>query len=377
MLSVSVLYDSFRQMVGELRRIIICFLFVAVTTASTLAEEVKIGVIVPLSSDMAVHGLEVQRAMQLALDDRGMKELNHRYTLIFEDNQLVGARSVSAAQKLINQDRVDVVVTLWPPTASVVAPLTVRSGVLHYTIAWDPELVRQHELMLNHQVMVDEIARSTLRLMAQRGIRKVAFLHMQESGFDLGATMIRSLAPSECIELVIDESFLPTESDFRSLVARTMQKRPDGILVWTVMPSIDLLIRQVRSQNVRIPIFGYLDLAENLSELQGAHYISEMFSSPEFDEKYSMRFGSPPRSKGPNAYDITNLLVDAYESSADSKLSATEVRALVTKRQGVRGAVGVFSVQSDGNSSYAPVVRVIEGTLRPLAGVELVKSNCR
>ena len=148
---------------------------------------VRFGAIVPLSGDMALHGVEIQRSMLMALEAEARPGNHYDYKIVFEDNGLALARSVSAAQKLISIDKVETVLTLWPPSAGAVLPFTERAQVLHYTIAWDPELARKNKFLLSHQCMVDEIARSTLRLLRREGKMRVAFLHMEEAGFNLGA----------------------------------------------------------------------------------------------------------------------------------------------------------------------------------------------
>src|SRR5262249_15207870 len=160
------------------------------------------------------------------------------------------------------------------------------------------KLAEESKLLLSHQVMVDEIARATLRLLHSEGKRQVAFLHMQETGFDLGAEKIRAIAPSECVQLVADESFSPTETDFRTLLLRVKQKKPDSILVWSVMPSMDLLIRQARTAAPELAtITGYLDYAEETKHLEGTRYVSEMYASPKFAEAYSAAYHDIPKSK--------------------------------------------------------------------------------
>lgn len=337
---------------------------------------IKIGIIVPLSGDMAIHGLEIQKAMELALEKAQAKNLRNSYQLFFEDNQLNGLKSSSAAQKLINVDYVDAIVTLWPPTASVVLPLTESSGVLHYTIAWDSDLARKHKLLLSHQTMVSDIARATLRLLYQQGKRRVAFFHMEETGFNLGAKYIRDLAPSECIDLVSDESFDGQQNDFHSLIDRSTLKKPDAYLIWSVMPSMDLLIRQIRSRDLKVSISGYLDYAQDFKQIQGARYISEMYASSEFIESYKQKFGEVPISKGANAFDIMNLLIRAFESNPKHKLTGAQIKAVLTTTRELNGAVGTFSIDEFGNSSYAPVVRKIKGEERLLVTPDLGKGNC-
>jgi len=345
----------------------LCIGLLFCTFAIAEKPEIKIGVIAPLSADMALHGVEIQRAMTLALEQSAARNRHYRYRLLFEDNQLERAKSVSAAQKLINLDKADAIVTLWPPTAEVVIPLSERSNILHYTIAWDPDLARKHRLVLSHQAMVGEIARATLRLLKQEGKARTAFLHMEESGFNMGAEAVRKLASEEGIELIADEAFNPSETDFRSLIERIRLKQPQGYLIWSVMPSMDLIIRQIRDRDPNAHLTGYFDYAVDLKPIESSRYVSEMFSTPEFQRSFLARFNSAPMSKGANAFDVMNLLIDGYESSPDRKLSGPELKKFFTSIRNRPGAVGTFSIDEAGNSSYRPVVRRIRAGKRELA----------
>jgi branched-chain amino acid transport system substrate-binding protein len=309
---------------------------------------------------MALHGIEIQQAANLALSEFDASNLHYNYTLIFEDNQLDGAKSVSAAKRLINQQKVDAVITLWPPTASVVIPLSEKAKILHYTISWDPDLAKKNKFVLSHQAMVGEIAHSTLKLLKSEGNTNAAFLHLEEKGFNLGAEYIRKLAPQEGIKIVSDEAFNPGETDFRSLIERIEQLKPDAYLIWSVMPSIDAIVRQIRERNPKAKITGYLDFAGNKNILQGSKYISEMYASENFLNLYKEHYQNAPLSKGANAYDIIKLLVTSFEKFPDHKPSAGELKKVLTNIKDFPGAVGTFSIDSDGNSSYAPVVKQVD-----------------
>lgn len=238
--------------------------------------------------------------------------------------------------------------------------------MLHYTIPWDPDLARNNELVLSHQAMVDKIARSSIELLKSEGKTRPAFLHMEEAGFNLGAKYIREVAAEQGLNLTADEAFNPNETDFRSLLARVEKKDPDCYLLWAVMPSIDTLIRQIRQRKPQASITGYLDYTDDLTLLQDARYVSEMYAEEGFARDFQRSFGSAPISKGPNAYDIMKLLIAAYESSADRKLSSPEVKNYLIGVRNFPGAVGLFSIDEQGNSTYAPVIRTIKGKERSL-----------
>lgn len=329
--------------------------------------EIKIGVIVPLTGDMAMHGLEIQRAIQLALDQK--RGTYFKYRAIFEDNQLDGLKSAAAAQRLLAIEHVDAVITLWPPTASVVIPFTERAQKLHYTISWDPDLARKNRFVLSHQAMATDIAHATVRLIKENHKTRVAFLHMEETGFNLGAQNIRSAAGQEGLDMIADEAFSPAEHDFRSLIERTEAKHPDCYLVWAVLPSLDIVLRQIRTRNRDIFLTGYFDYAQDTTPIQRSIYVSEMYAAEAFRELYRGHFQSEPVTKGANAYDITNLIIAAFEAGKPKKSSAAELKSFLTKIHDYHGAVGTFSIDRFGNSSYRPAIRKIQGTERVLVSI--------
>lgn len=343
----------------------------------SLAETIKFGAILPLSGEMALHGTEVRRGIELALEDAVANNPEHDYAIFFEDNEGSTIKSAAAAQKLISQTQVDAIITLWPPAAQVVAPYTEQAETLHYTIAWDPDISRRNKFILNHQCMVDQVARITLRHLQLSGVKRVAFFHLEESGFDLGAEWISKLAAEECIELVVNESMPQNTTDFRALVARAKALKPEAYLLWSVMPSMDLMIKQIKQVDPNAKITGYLDFAQDLSPLEGAEYVSEIYSSHAFTQRYAQVFGNEPQSKSPNSYDIVTSLIQAYESSPKKKLTAAAVKQYLTSSRGeIRGAVGKFEVSPDGNSSYPPVLRSIHSGKRQHVAKDLSTSTC-
>ena len=95
--------------------------------------------------------------------------------------------------------------------------------------------------------------------------------------------------------------------------------------------------------------------------------MSEMYASPEFAKSYLAVYGEEPRSKGANAFDIYRLLKFAYGKAGSEKATAAELKSILTQVRDFPGAVGNFSIDADGNSTYRPVLRVIRNGKRSSA----------
>lgn len=105
-----------------------------VFVGNSLAQDVyKIGVIEPLSGNLAVYGLNIQKGIDLAV-----KQINARggikgkkIVIVYEDNVADPAKTVSAMKKLITVDKVPVVIGAATSTATLAAcPVAEENSVV-------------------------------------------------------------------------------------------------------------------------------------------------------------------------------------------------------------------------------------------------------
>ena len=91
---------------------------------NSLAEDVyKIGVIEPLSGNLAVYGLNIQKGIDLAVERinaaGGIK--GKKIVMVYEDNIADPAKTVSAMKKLVTVDKVPAVIGAATSTATMAA----------------------------------------------------------------------------------------------------------------------------------------------------------------------------------------------------------------------------------------------------------------
>jgi branched-chain amino acid transport system substrate-binding protein len=321
-------------------------------------ETVKIGVILPLTGDMAFAGEDVKNGLLLAKAQK--TDSHHKYQFIFEDNELDLKRTASAAQKLLNINRVDVLITLWPPAASVVAPMAEQAKVLHYTIAWDPAIAQKHRYTLSHQSMDDSHVKETLNLLNKKKFKRAAFFQLNEAGFNIGTELMLSEAKNYGIEFVEKVIFNPSQKDFRSEITKASTKNPDVYLIWAVYPEAEIIIKQLREQGISTPVTGFFDVVQNYDLIEGVTFVSEISATDEFQELYRKRYNTDFKLKAPNAFDIFNLLTKSYEATPKAKSDANSVIAQLKSIKDFPGAVGTVSIDEWGNSEYPAVWHKVE-----------------
>ena len=82
---------------------------------------VKIGVMLPLSGDMAEYGAATKRAIEMVKADTG--DTKNYYKFILEDSGTDTAKASTIIRKLVFTDKIDAVMGYISSTAMVVAPI--------------------------------------------------------------------------------------------------------------------------------------------------------------------------------------------------------------------------------------------------------------
>ncbi|HLD63847.1 MAG TPA: ABC transporter substrate-binding protein, partial [Candidatus Peribacteraceae bacterium] len=86
----------------------LCALSVAACKPTSSTEPIKIGFIGPLTGDAAALGVDILHGIQIAVDDANATGGidGRQIQIVAEDGRCTGADAASAAQKLINVDKV-------------------------------------------------------------------------------------------------------------------------------------------------------------------------------------------------------------------------------------------------------------------------------
>lgn len=93
-------------------------------------QTVIVGVSLPLTGDVAMLGQSAKNAILLA-QEQLPKNLKYDYKLVFEDDQFKPALGATVANKLINIDNADALVSFGSPVGSVISPIAEKAQILH------------------------------------------------------------------------------------------------------------------------------------------------------------------------------------------------------------------------------------------------------
>jgi branched-chain amino acid transport system substrate-binding protein len=108
---------------------IIGIAFAAATLAATgaLAQDVKVGVVLPLTGGLAPVGKQVQAGIKMYMDKNGASVAGKKIDLIVKDDASVPDNSKRLAQELIVNDKVAVIGSALTPSAMAIGPLSTQA----------------------------------------------------------------------------------------------------------------------------------------------------------------------------------------------------------------------------------------------------------
>ncbi len=168
-------------MSNSLNSIILFILLVVLhlhTTPSQSQEPLKVGVISPLSGPYAHFGEAGRAGIELA-----EKELpNSNLRFLYEDSQFEANQALNASMKLIQVDKVDILIVLGTPTSSAVLPFSSKNNIPTFIWSASGDLSRQYRnsirLMSTGAEQGDTMAREAVK----RNYNKVALV-ASENGY--------------------------------------------------------------------------------------------------------------------------------------------------------------------------------------------------
>jgi branched-chain amino acid transport system substrate-binding protein len=215
---------------------IIGIAFAAATLAATgaFAEDLKVGVVLPLTGGLAPVGKQVQAGIKMYMDKNGTTVAGKKIDLIVKDDAGVPDNSKRLAQELIVNDKVAIVGSGITPSAMAIGPLSTQaktanvvmvsgtSGVINPN---NPYMVRTSFTLGQQSGIIAEWA-------AKNGSKKVAIV---QSDWAPGAeaTAVFTDAFTKAGGQVVETIKVPLANpDFAPFLQRARDANPDSLFVF-------------------------------------------------------------------------------------------------------------------------------------------------
>jgi len=334
--------------------------FVSKGSSEVSAEPIKIGVVAPMTGDLAFLGEGIRDAMLLAKENLG--STRYTYKLIFEDDQMDSKITASATNKLISVDKVDAIVSFGSGPGNVVAPIAEQNKVVHFSIASDPN-VAKGDYNFIHWTPPSEENKVFIAELQRRGIKKLGVFEGNTQGAATLIADLREKLNGTGIEIVTDQVFNSGEKDFRSIIAKAKNSGAEIYLLMAFSPELEVLAKQIKEAGINTPLTSVesFELSDQVSLFEGEWYVNAADSAIDFIDKFEVKTGKNPTLGAANTYDIFNLIVVAAEEfNGPTKPTPDQIASELTTIKNFSGVLGNLSVNEDGIVVSKAAVRIIK-----------------
>lgn len=263
-------------------------------------EGIRIGLVAPLTGPFADWGRTIEEGMRLALQDT-----QHEFIVSYQDSACDPQQTVTVASQMIYREDVKIIVGPGCVTGlRAIAPIAEKNDVLLFSTGLlDDEIFEEHKNVLNLASQISTEAKYLAQYLSNQEIKSTAIVHGTNAfGREYGIRLPIFLK-SYGIELVIVE---PTDlgfKDFKSVILKLMNTKPEVIFIHQGEIQTGIFVKQLRELGYSIPVYGYYATeGQSVLEAGGEALDGMLYTYPvnsaedslekkEFEMRYAREFG--------------------------------------------------------------------------------------
>lgn len=356
--------------------------------ASGGQDVIRMGVLAPLTGNIATFGQEQQNATKLAVDEINAAGglLGKKIQLFTQDDENKPELAASATQKLINDDKVHVIIGGMSSSSTMAgAPIAQRAKVIMIS-PWstNPKATSAGDYIFRACFSDDfQGAVQATYAVKNLGAKKIAQLvDVSNDGSKGQGEVFQRVAKGLGAEIVATESFQGGDKDFKTQLTKIKALSPDLIELPSYYAEDALVMRQAKELGITAKFIGgdgndSPDLIKIGGSAVNGFYFTNHYSPddprPEvksFRQKYEKLYNTVPGAGAALSYDAVMLYKMAVEKAQsldnakvrDALASLKDLKGLVTAQQfsfdknrnGVKSAV-ILEIK-DGKYSFKDIV---------------------
>jgi len=322
---------------------------------------VKIGVVAPLTGNMAMVGEGIKSAVILAEEDLAKRNLKNNYEFIVEDDAYEARKTAMIYPKLKSLDKVDAILSTFSQTGKIIAPHAQADKILHISLSSDAEIARGKYNFLDWTTPKNT-AKRMLEFYKKHNIRKIVSFVPNNAGALPQETAFMDLVKDDGEIKVSRHLIAAEERDFRTLFVKSAQEKPDAYLALIYGSSFIPFFKQYREAGETALITSIETFAalSDTSIAEGAYYTDAAVADDEFLKRHQQRFGEISNYGVGTMYDTIMLTVEAFEKAENKTQAADEL----AKIKHYNGVVGKLEQEEEGIFNSPAILMTIKNGKR-------------
>ncbi len=298
--------------------------------AAASAESVKVGLIAPLTGEVAVYGNAVKEAVQLYIDDFNAADHPFDINLIIYDDKGDPTEAMNAYNKLVYQD--DIAVLLGPVTSSPtfgVAEASVDDGIPALTpTATHPDVTTYGDNFFR-ACFEDPFQGGSMAKFASSELKATtaAIIYNNADTYSIGLRdAFMKTAEEVGLTVTTTEAYGASDIDFRAQLTNIIKTNPDVLFIPYYYNVTYMICSQARELGYTGTFLG-VDGTDGVLSIDGAntsvfdgmyfanHYSADSDSpvTQAFIKEYKEKYGTTPNALAALGYDGAMIVCDALE----------------------------------------------------------------
>lgn len=339
---------------------------------------VRIGFIGPLTGDAVIYGEPIRNAVSLAVEEINNKGgINGKQIqIIYEDGKCNGKDSATAAQKLINIDKVKIIIGgLCSGETLGAAPIAEENRVILFsTGSGSPDITNAGDYIFRNFPSDASSGKKMAEVAIKKSLNKVALL-VENTDY---AQAIKKVFTKRFKELgggiTTDESFSSDENDLRTQITKIKSTNPNAVYFIPQTPQkIEIAFKQFMQLGLNVQVLSNeLINSEAVLKSVGEAVEGTLYAEPAFDEnkylakqlldKYKEKYGSLGAGIPPvylaTAYDAIYIFKELIEKYSEDDVEA--IKDGLYEIQFRDGAAGRLTMDQNGDAVFEYVVKIIK-----------------
>jgi branched-chain amino acid transport system substrate-binding protein len=336
-------------------------------------DTIKIGVIQPLTGSVAYNGTTDVNGSKLAVEERNAKGgvLGKKVELVIEDGVCNPAKSVNAAEKLIQRDKVTVLSGAFCSSATAaVMPVAANYKIPLVTgVSSAADLTEKGNKYFFRATETDALLAKSFAsiLVEQLKLKKVAYIGVNDDWGRGGVEQFEKQMTALGATTVMKDYFDHGTTDFYTLLTKLKSSGADGVFVAAETQDGSILVKQKAELGLKVKMFGvgswatadFIKLTGPAGEgIYAAVPYAATMTTPKnkaFVDAYEAKYKEMPGKYSAAGYNAINIIMDAIARAGGT--DPEKIRDALTKTN-YEGPNGHFEFDAKGQAHGFNVVLV-------------------
>ena len=334
-------------------------LFIGCTNEKN-ADKIRVGVVMPLTGDVAFLGQPFTNAILMNTD-------TSKVQLFIQDTKGEPKTAINIVNQLIAKEHIDVVISLKPVVSESINPILEAKGITHFVFAYSPEITRAKNVLKIYPSSDDEDY-AYLQYAKKHGFNSIVFLRHMFPDAELGYKTVVIPKSRELGLTVFDEPFDEATNDFNNLTQKVKNYNSDLVVVQSLAYNYINIIKSFQHAGIRHKMLGDLNFndlytydyeilkeMENIPFLGLSYVLSDEYKI--FDKEYYRKYDEKPTVSAAFPYDVMTVINNMKEFGMTKKEIVSYYKDHIVN--GVTGRI-VFNEDGKQNVEYQ-ILRYING----------------